>query len=62
MEQQDVYPEISLSQCIIDSINETYQQGERVYFDNGSVSGFGTVCGQSSNPVVLIGATYIIKT
>lgn len=61
MEQQDVYPEINLSQKVIDALNEIYKQGERVYFDNGSVSGFGTVCGQSSNPVVFVGATYIIR-
>ena len=46
---------------IINSNNETYKQGDRIYFDNGSVSGYGTVCGQSSNPVVLLGATYIIE-
>jgi hypothetical protein len=59
--KQDVYPEINLSQKIIDSLNETYKQGDIVYFDNGSVSGFGTICGQSSNPVVFVGATYIIE-
>jgi len=59
--KQDIYPEINLSERIINSINETYKQGDRIHFDNGSVNGFGTVCGQSSNPVVLLGATYIIK-
>jgi len=59
--KQDVYPEINLSQRIIYALNETYQQGEKVYYDNGSISGFGTVCGQSSNPVIFVGATYIIR-
>jgi hypothetical protein len=48
-------------EIILERINESYKQGDRIYFDNGSVSGFGTVCGQSSNPVVLLGATFIIK-
>ena len=34
--KQDVYPEINLSQRIIYALNETYQQGEKVYYDNGS--------------------------
>lgn len=59
--KQDVYPDVNLSDRIINSLNETYKQGDRIHFDNGVVSGLGTVCGQSSNPVVLIGATYIIK-
>ena len=56
--KQDIYPE--LSDRIIDAINKTYKQGDRIYFDNGSVKGFGTICGQATNPVMLIGATYII--
>jgi len=53
--------EIELSEFIIDALDKEYKQGDRIYFDNGSVKGFGTICGQSSNPVVLLGATYIVQ-
>lgn len=46
---------------VVEALNEVYKQGDRVYYDNGTVSGYGTVCGQSSNSVVLLGATFIIE-
>lgn len=49
------------TQEIVNALNVVYKQGDRVYYDNGTVSGYGTVCGQSSNSVVLLGATYIIE-
>lgn len=49
------------TQEIVNALNVVYKQGDRVYYDNGTVSGYGTVCGQSSSPVVVLGATYIIE-
>ncbi len=40
---------------------EVLKQNQRIKFDNGVVNGTGVICGIASNPVPVLGYTYIVK-